>query len=116
MNAIKRILGIVWILIGIGAVYYLIVNQAIMLWNKGGENYIPAIIYTVILCPMIAGALGTFGFYSLQGEFDSKDWSKQKSQKMPKISFDVKKVEISLNKVVEILKKSQDLKLFMVKL
>jgi hypothetical protein len=73
MNAIKRILGIVWILIGIGAVYYLIVNQAIMLWNKGGENYIPAIIYTVILCPMIAGSLGTFGFYSLQGEFDSKD-------------------------------------------
>ena len=43
MNAIKRILGIVWILIGIYAVYYLIVNQAIMLWNKGGENYIPAI-------------------------------------------------------------------------
>jgi hypothetical protein len=73
MNAIKRILGIVWILIGIGAVYYLIVNQAIMLWNKGGENVIPAIIYTVILCPMIAGALGIFGFYSLKGEFDSKD-------------------------------------------
>jgi hypothetical protein len=73
MNAIKRILGIVWILIGIGAVYYLIVNQAIMLWNKGGENVIPAIIYTVILCPMIAGALGTFGLYSLQGEFDDKD-------------------------------------------
>ena len=74
MNAIKRILGIVWILIGVAAVYYLIVNQAIMLWNKGGENVIPAIIYTVILCPMIAGALGTFGVYSLQGEFDSKDW------------------------------------------
>ena len=73
MNIIKRILGIVWILLGVYAVYYLIVNQAITLWNKGGENIIPAIIYTVILCPMIAGALGTFGYYSLRGEFDSKE-------------------------------------------
>ena len=90
MNAIKRILGIVWILIGIGAVYYLIVNQAVMLWNKGGENIIPAIIYTVILCPMIAGALGTFGLYSIKGEFDAKDWFQQKCQKMPKLSFEAK--------------------------
>lgn len=73
MNAIKRILGVVWILLGLVAVYYLIVNQAVSLWEKGGENVIPAIIYTVILCPMIAGALGMFGLYSLQGEFDSKD-------------------------------------------
>jgi fatty acid desaturase len=73
MNAIKRYLGIVWMLLGAYAVYYLIVNQAIVLWNKGGENVIPAIIYTFILCPMIAGALGTFGLYALQGEFDTKE-------------------------------------------
>ena len=73
MNALKRVLGVVWIVIGVYAVYYLIVNQAVSLWNKGGENVIPAIIYNLILCPMIAGALGTFGLYSLQGEFDSKD-------------------------------------------
>ncbi|CAH0995526.1 hypothetical protein EMA8858_01649 [Emticicia aquatica] len=73
MNTIKRILGFLWIIIGGFAVYYLIVNQAISLWNKGGENVIPAVIYTVILCPMIAGALGAFGLYSIQGEFDSKD-------------------------------------------
>ena len=72
MNAIKKILGIVWIAIGIYAVYYLFVNQAVTLWNKGGENIIPAIIYTVILCPMIAGALGAFGLFSLQGEYDEK--------------------------------------------
>jgi uncharacterized membrane protein YgdD (TMEM256/DUF423 family) len=73
MNAIKKVLGFLWILLGAFAVYYLIVNQAVSLWNKGGENVIPAIIYTVILCPMIAGALGAFGLYSIQGEFDSKD-------------------------------------------
>ncbi|MCU0325949.1 MAG: hypothetical protein MUF45_11955 [Spirosomaceae bacterium] len=70
MNAIKKILGVVWIAIGLFAVYYLIVNQAVTLWNKGGENRIPAIIYTVVLCPMIAGALGTFGLYCLQGEYN----------------------------------------------
>lgn len=72
MNAIKKILGVVWIAIGLFAVYYLIVNQAVTLWNKGGENVIPAIIYTVVLCPMIAGAMGTFGLYCLQGEYDEK--------------------------------------------
>lgn len=72
MNAIKKILGVVWIALGLFAVYYLIVNQAVTLWNKGGENVIPAIIYTVVLCPMIAGALGTFGLYCLQGEYDEK--------------------------------------------
>jgi hypothetical protein len=71
MNAIKKILGIVWIAIGAFAVYYLIVNQAVTLWNKGGENVIPAVIYTCVLCPMIAGALGFFGLYCLQGEFDN---------------------------------------------
>lgn len=71
MNNVKRILGVVWIALGAAAVYYLIVNQAIMLWNKGGENIIPAIIYTFVLCPIVAGSLGYFGYYSLKGEYDS---------------------------------------------
>ncbi len=70
MNVIKRILGFVWIILGLIAVYYLFVNQALTLWNKGGENIIPAIIYTVILCPMIVGALGAFGLFSIQGEYN----------------------------------------------
>lgn len=73
MDIIKRILGVVWIAIGAFAVYYLIVNQAVTLWNKGGENMIPAVIYTVVLCPMIAGSLGYFGLYCLQGEYNKKD-------------------------------------------
>lgn len=72
MNILKRILGVVWIGLGAFAVYYLIVNQAVDLWKKGGENVIPAVIYTLVLCPMIAGALGYFGWYSLQGEYDEK--------------------------------------------
>lgn len=72
MNILKRILGIVWIALGLGAVYYLIINQAIPLYKMGGENIIPAVIYTFVLCPMIAGALGAFGLFSIQGEYDKK--------------------------------------------
>lgn len=70
MNAIKRILGIVWIALGCIAVYYLLVNQAIDMWKAGGEKLVPAIIYTCVLCPIIAGTMITFGIYSLQGEYN----------------------------------------------
>jgi len=70
MNTIKRILGIVWILLGLAAVWYLIYNQAIPLWKAGGENIIPAVIYIFVLCPIIAGALGSFGWFAWKGEFD----------------------------------------------
>jgi hypothetical protein len=70
MNTLKKILGLVWIALGLAAVYYLVINQAIPLWQKGGENIIPAIIYTCVLCPMIAGALGAFGWFSIKGEYN----------------------------------------------
>jgi hypothetical protein len=72
MNKLKKFLGIIWIGLGILAVYYLFVNQAIGMWKAGGEKFIPAAIYTFVLCPMIAGALGTFGLYCLQDEFEEK--------------------------------------------
>jgi len=70
MKNIKRWLGIVWIIIGAWAVYYLLVNQAHEMWVTGGEKIVPAIIYTFVLCPIIAGALFTFGYYCLKGEYD----------------------------------------------
>ena len=70
MNLIKRILGIVWIGLGIGAGIYLIYFQAIPLWAKGGNDLIPAIIYTFVLAPLISIGMSLFGIYSLQGEFD----------------------------------------------
>jgi hypothetical protein len=70
MNLIKRILGIVWIGLGIGAGIYLIYFQAIPLWAKGGNDLVPAIIYTFVLAPLISIGMSLFGYYSLQGEFD----------------------------------------------
>lgn len=70
MNLIKRILGIVWIGLGIGAGIYLIYFQAVPLWVKGGNDLVPAIIYTFVLAPLISIGMSLFGYYAFQGEFD----------------------------------------------
>jgi hypothetical protein len=71
MNTIKRIAGIVWIIIGLAGGYYLIINQAIPKFQSNKtEDVIPAIIYAFILTPIIVGGLLIFGKYALQGEYD----------------------------------------------
>ncbi len=74
MNRVKRLLGIVWILLGLAGGYYLIINQAIPKFNSDkSEDLIPAFIYTFILTPIIVGGLCTFGKYALQGEYDENN-------------------------------------------
>lgn len=73
MNKIRRIAGIVWILLGLAGGYYLIINQAIPKFESNKtEDLIPAIIYTFILTPIIVGGLLVFGKYAIQGEYDDK--------------------------------------------
>ena len=71
MNIIKKLLGVLWIILGFVSVYYLLVNQAIDMWKVGGEKLVPAIIYTFVLCPIIAGTMITFGVFSLKGEYNA---------------------------------------------
>lgn len=71
MNKLRRIFGILWILLGLAGGYYLIINQAIPKFNSDkSEDLIPAIIYAFILTPIIVGGLLIFGKYALQGEYD----------------------------------------------
>lgn len=76
MDIIKKYLGVLWILIGLAAGYYLFVNQALDMWQKGladtkdVDQLVPAIIYTFILTPIIVGGMFIFGKYCLQGEYD----------------------------------------------
>ena len=71
MNKLKRLLGIAWILLGIAAGYYLIINQAMPKFNSDkSDDLIPAIIYAFILTPIIVGGLLVFGKYCLDGEYD----------------------------------------------
>ena len=72
MNTIKKILGILWIALGIGAGYYLVISQALPLWKSGGNDLVPAIIYTFILAPLITFGMSTFGYYAVTGEFNSE--------------------------------------------
>ncbi len=74
MDTIKRILGVVWMALGLAAGYYLIVSQAIPQFSSGrSEDLVPAIIYTFILMPIITGGLCIFGWYALRGEYDEVD-------------------------------------------
>lgn len=76
MNKLRRILGIVWIILGIAAGYYLIVSQAIPKFNsEKSEDLIPALIYAFILTPIIVGGLLLFGKYAWQGEYDQEQLS-----------------------------------------
>lgn len=73
MNALKRLLGLVWIALGVAAGYFLLIDQAIPKFETGKqEDLIPAIIYTFVLAPIIVAGLSIFGYYSLTGEYGDK--------------------------------------------
>ncbi len=72
LDGLKRLLGIVWIMLGISTGLYLVYFQALPLWEKGGNDLVPAIIYTFILAPFISIGMSLFGYFALTGEFDQK--------------------------------------------
>ena len=72
LNCLKRLLGVVWIMLGISTGLYLVYFQALPLWEKGGNDLVPAIIYTFILAPFISIGMSLFGYFALTGEFDQK--------------------------------------------
>lgn len=74
MNSLRKILGLLWILLGLAGGYFLIVVQAIPLFAKGNtESLVPAIIYSFILAPIITGGMFIFGLYALQNEYQNND-------------------------------------------
>jgi ABC-type polysaccharide/polyol phosphate export permease len=72
MNKIKRILGILWMLIGPVAFILLIISaiKNINSSNQGDiSNPIPWIIIISIFAPIVVG-LTIFGWYSWKGEYN----------------------------------------------
>lgn len=71
MNSIKKILGFIWILLAIGAIFFL-VKAAIHNIKPNGTMDInkpmPWIIIIIIFIPVAVG-LGMFGWYALKGEY-----------------------------------------------
>nr|WP_294925529.1 hypothetical protein [uncultured Flavobacterium sp.] len=74
MNLIKKILGVLWILFAIAAAYFCIFEFGLPKFlSDQQEDLVFGIIILFILTPLIVLGLGTFGYFSLIGEYDKED-------------------------------------------
>ena len=70
MNAIKRFAGIIWIILGPVAIYYLVNTAIDEIAKKPVLNTkIQWIVFVVIFIPIAIGMI-IFGWYALKGEYD----------------------------------------------
>ncbi len=70
MNIIKRLAGIIWILLGPVAVYYLIQTAASEISKKPVmDTKIQWGVFVVVFIPIAVGMV-LFGYYALKGEYD----------------------------------------------
>lgn len=70
MNQLKRIAGIIWLLLGPLAIYYL-VKTAMEEINKkpGVDTKIQWSVFVIVFIPIAVGIM-IFGYYALKGEYD----------------------------------------------
>lgn len=74
MNGIKKILGIVWILLALATAYFGVAVLGLPNFATGKtEDLVFGIIIMIVLTPIITGGLLIFGKYALSGEYDTKD-------------------------------------------
>jgi len=70
MNTLKKIAGIVWILMGPAAIFYLIKTAAEEIAKKPViDTKIQWIVFVAIFIPIAIGLM-IFGWYALKGEYD----------------------------------------------
>ncbi len=70
MKEIKKILGIVWMLLGLATAYFGIFELGIPKFSSGKqEDLVFGIIIMLVLTPIITGGLLIFGKYAWDGEF-----------------------------------------------
>lgn len=76
MNTIKKISGIVWILIGLAVGYFNVIVMGIPKFQSGKqEDLVFGIVNMFVLTPIIVGGLLIFGYYALSGEYSEKNKS-----------------------------------------
>lgn len=70
MNIIKKLLGIVWVVLAIAVAYYGYTILGLPKLSTGKQDdLVFGIIICFILLPIVCGGLATFGIYALQGEY-----------------------------------------------
>lgn len=72
MDHIKKIFGVIWILLAGFSVWFLISFGVPKLTSGTQDGMVFGIIIVFILMPIISGGLALFGYYSVIGEY-SKD-------------------------------------------
>ncbi|MGJ1205739.1 DUF6814 family protein [Sphingobacterium lactis] len=71
MENIKKILGIVWIILAVLTAYFCIAKFGLPKIISGKqEDVVFGVIILFILTPIISIGLGIFGFFALKGEYD----------------------------------------------
>ncbi|REC60867.1 hypothetical protein DRF65_18875 [Chryseobacterium pennae] len=73
MNAIKKILGILWIAIAVVVGYFAITVMGIPKITSGKqEDLVFGIIILFVLMPIVSGGMAVFGYYALTGEYSDE--------------------------------------------
>ncbi|MFB3385820.1 DUF6814 family protein [Flavobacterium sp. LAR06] len=73
MNTIKRILGVLWVILSVAAAYFCVFEFGLPKFlSDKQDDLVFGIIILFILTPLIVLGLGTFGYFSMIGEYDQK--------------------------------------------
>ena len=72
MNAIKRILGIIWLLLGPVVIYFLVSGAIKNIDSSGTKDIHNPVIWIIIIAIFTPIAIGLmiFGWYAFKGEYD----------------------------------------------
>lgn len=74
MDILKRLLGIVWILMALALGYFGTVEIAWpKLFSGKQDDLVFGIIILFVLLPITVGGLGLFGWFSLRGEYNEPE-------------------------------------------
>lgn len=79
MNSIKRLLGIIWMLVGPVVIFFLVKGAIDHIDPNGGKDINNPVIWLIIIgiFTPIAVGLVIFGWYAFRGEYDKLPGSSQ---------------------------------------
>jgi len=73
MNTVKKILGVLWVILSIAAAYFCVFEFGLPKFlSDKQDDLVFGIIILFVLTPLIVLGLGTFGYFSMIGEYDQK--------------------------------------------
>jgi hypothetical protein len=73
MNAIKQVLGVLWIVLATAAAYFCVFEFGLpKLLSDQQDDLVFGVIILFILTPLIVLGLGTFGYFAVIGEYNDK--------------------------------------------